>query len=137
MSGFFLDSNVLVYAYTQHDPRQTRAKDLVNRGGTISVQCLNEFATVAQRKLSMSWSELTESISIIIDLTDRVIPLDITIHRLGRRLSEERRLAVYDGMIVAAALIANCDTLYSEDMHDGLVIEDRLRIANPFAQAAG
>jgi predicted nucleic acid-binding protein len=35
-------------------------------------------------------------------------------------------------MIVAAALLAGCDVLYSEDMHDGLVIEERLRIVNPF-----
>jgi predicted nucleic acid-binding protein len=36
-------------------------------------------------------------------------------------------------MIVAAALLAGCDTLYTEDMHPGLVIENRLRIVNPFA----
>ena len=42
-------------------------------------------------------------------------------------------MSVYDGLIVAAALGAGCDLLWSEDLHDGLVIEQRLRIVNPFA----
>lgn len=40
----------------------------------------------------------------------------------------------YDAMIVASALLAECDTLYSEDMQDGLLIEERLRIRNPFCR---
>ena len=44
-----------------------------------------------------------------------------------------RLLSVYDAMIVAAALIAGCTTLYTEDMHDGLLVEGQLRLVNPFA----
>jgi predicted nucleic acid-binding protein len=35
-------------------------------------------------------------------------------------------------MIAASALLADCDTLWLEDMQDGMTIESRLRIANPF-----
>ncbi len=52
------------------------------------------------------------------------------------RLAERYCLSVYDAMIAAAALTAECDTLYSEDMHDGLVIDGRVRIVNPFAPVA-
>jgi predicted nucleic acid-binding protein len=43
MPGEFLDANILVYAFTQ-DPRASVAQDLLQRGGLISVQGLNEFA---------------------------------------------------------------------------------------------
>jgi predicted nucleic acid-binding protein len=47
-------------------------------------------------------------------------------------LAEKYQLTVYDAMIVSAALIAGCTTLGSEDMHDGLLVEDQLRVVNPF-----
>ena len=61
--------------------------------------------------------------------------VDITVqtHQVGRALAEKYQLSVYDAMIVSAALIARCTTLWTEDMHDGLLVEDRLRIVNPFA----
>jgi predicted nucleic acid-binding protein len=38
---------------------------------------------------------------------------------------------VYDAMIVAAALLGGCRTLYSEDMQHGLLIDHQLHICNP------
>lgn len=58
--------------------------------------------------------------------------LDEALHKDGLRLARRYRLSVYDGMIVAAALTANCDILYSEDMHHGLIVDGRLQIVNPF-----
>jgi predicted nucleic acid-binding protein len=52
------------------------------------------------------------------------------------RLAERYALSLYDAMIAAAALHANCGTLWSEDMQHGLVIERRLRVANPFRRAS-
>lgn len=54
-------------------------------------------------------------------------------HLLGIEVAKRYRLQLFDSMIVAAALLAGSETLYSEDMHNGLVIEDRLTILNPFA----
>jgi predicted nucleic acid-binding protein len=48
-------------------------------------------------------------------------------------LAERYILNIYDAMIVAAAQLAGCTVLYSEDMHDGLVI-DRLTIRNPYRE---
>lgn len=50
----------------------------------------------------------------------------------GRRPAEHYGVSIYDAMIAASALHAECDTLWSEDMQDGMVIQERLRIANPF-----
>ena len=60
-------------------------------------------------------------------------PLTFELHDRGLELADRWELSVYDSMIVAAALHAGCDTLYSEDMRHGLVIDGRLTITNPFA----
>lgn len=56
----FFDTNVLLYTIGQHDARTPTAEALLARGGLISVQVLNELASVAHRKLQMSWPEVTE-----------------------------------------------------------------------------
>ena len=133
MSDSFLDTNVLLYSFTLDDHRHPQAMRLLRSGCIISVQCLNEFAFVARRKLRMTWADLAEPLSIIKDLSRRVLPLTVDLHHLGLRLAERYTLSVYDGMIAAAAVIGGCDTLYSEEMHHGLVIDGRVRILNPFA----
>lgn len=61
-----------------------------------------------------------------------VRPITIGIHQAGLVLAERYGLSSYDAMIAASALHAGCDTLWSEDMQDGIVLDDRLRIVNPF-----
>lgn len=61
-----------------------------------------------------------------------ILPLTDTIHRDGLRIAERYKLAIYDSMIVAAALAAGCDRLWSEDLQHGLVIDAPLEVANPF-----
>ena len=63
----------------------------------------------------------------------RVWPITIEIHQSGLRLAERYGFSIYDSFIVAAALAAKCDTLWSEDMQHGMLVDSRLRIANPFA----
>lgn len=131
MTRCFFDTNILLYAL-ETNAKAHIARRLLDQGGLVSIQCLNEFANVAVRKLGLSWSDVNQ----LLDETRRrcgpVVPLDDAVHLLGLRLAEERQLSIYDGLIVAAALHVGCTTLYSEDMHDGLVIDRRLTIINPF-----
>jgi len=60
------------------------------------------------------------------------VKLSVETHETGILLAERYSLSVYDAMIAAAALQANCETLWSEDMQNGALIEGRLRIVNPF-----
>jgi predicted nucleic acid-binding protein len=131
MSGNFLDSNVLLYATSLDHIKADRVRVLLGSGGTISVQVLNEIAHVTLRKFRMSWADTKSFLSTIRDLLT-VEPLTPDTHATGLRLAERYGFAIYDSMIVAAALAADCDTLWSEDMHDGLLVEKRLRIVNPF-----
>jgi predicted nucleic acid-binding protein len=59
-------------------------------------------------------------------------PINLEIHETGLDLAERYGLSTYDALIVASALHIDCDTLWSEDMQEGMTIEKRLRIANPF-----
>jgi len=131
VAGDFLDSNVLIYAFTT-DPRAAAAQALLERGCTISVQGLNEFANVARRKLGMPWQEIRDALAAIRAVCPTVVPIDLDTHEAAMRLAERHGFAVYDALIVAAALQAGSGTLWSEDMHDGMIVDGKLRIANPF-----
>jgi predicted nucleic acid-binding protein len=131
MPGSFLDSNIILYLASGQQAKADRAEELVASGGTISVQVLNEIAHVARRKMGMSWVETRDFLSMVRSLL-KVEPVTIEIHDAGTRLAEVYRLSVYDAMIASAALLAECDTLFSEDLQDGLLINGRLRVVNPF-----
>jgi predicted nucleic acid-binding protein len=128
----FIDSNVLLYLLSADDNKADRAETIVRTGGLISVQVLNEIANVARRKLAMPWREVNEVLSLIRSLC-RIEPLTIETHNLGISIAERYGLCVYDAMIVASALIGGCEILYSEDMQNGLLVENQLRICNPFS----
>jgi predicted nucleic acid-binding protein len=130
-AGEFLDSNVLLYAFTT-DRRAERAQELLARGCIISVQGLNEFTSVARRNLGMTWAEVGEALTAIRTLCRAIPPIDIDTHTEALRVAERYGCAIFDALVVAAALRADCRILWSEDMHDGLVVDGRLRIANPF-----
>ncbi len=92
---------------------------------------LNELANIARRKMRMSWPETHALLSMIRALLP-VQPITVEIQEIGLALAEQYGVSIYDATIAASALYAECDTLWSEDMHDGMVIQDQLRIANPF-----
>ncbi len=130
MPASFFDTNVLIYLASADATKADRAEALLAEGGCISVQVLNEFANVARRKLHMSWSEVRTLLTSLQALLT-VRPLTVETHESGLALAERHGLSIYDAMIVAAALEADCEVLWSEDLQDGLRI-GRLSISNPF-----
>ena len=131
-SKIFIDTNVLIYLLSSDTAKADRAEKIVQTGGLISVQVLNEFTNVARRKLNMSWNDTNEVLSLI-RLLCQTEPLTLETHDKGKLVAERYGLSVYDAMIVAAALLAGCHELYSEDMQSGQLIDNRLRILNPFS----
>jgi predicted nucleic acid-binding protein len=128
----FLDTNVLIYAFTTGDPRSVRAEALIAEGGTVSVQVLNEFVNVFRRKLRRSWQDTENALRALATLLDAPLPLTMDLHRTAVRLSRDHALAFYDSLIIAAAIVAGCNTLYSEDMQGGCKIGG-VTIRNPFS----
>ena len=127
----FIDTTVLLYLLSTDTKKADRAEGIVEKGGRISVQVLNELANIALRKLAMPWPEINDVLNIVRVLCP-VEPLTIETHDTGRRVAERYKLSVYDSMIVASALLAGCEILYSEDMQNGLVVDEQLHIHNPF-----
>jgi len=128
----FFDTNVLLYTIGQHDARTPTAEALLAGGGVISVQVLNELASVAHRKLQMSWPEVTEAVDAIRMLCPSPLPITAEMHDDALRLAGQYGFHIHDALIVAAALEANCATLCTEDFQSGQVIDGRLTIHNPF-----
>jgi predicted nucleic acid-binding protein len=133
VAGEFLDTNVLVYAFTT-DPRAAAAQALLGRGCAASVQGLNEFTNVARRKLGMTWSEVRDALAAIRTICRTIVPLDIAIHADALRIAERHGYTIFDALMIAAAICADCNVLFSEDMQHGPVIDGRLRIVNPFRE---
>jgi predicted nucleic acid-binding protein len=128
----FFDTNVLLYLLSEDAAMADRAEELIAISGVISVQVLNAFVSVASRKLRMSWSEIRDVLSSIRAVCETE-PVTVETHELGLELAERYGLSFYDATIVASALRAGCETLYSEDLQDGQIINKQVRICNPFA----
>lgn len=130
----FVDSNVWVYTRDLSDPvRQSRAIALIqdlakNQRLVISVQVISEFREAVRRRAGDA-PGLTEAVEAMLDLDPVPVTAD-TIRRaidLGRR----RSLSWWDSLIVSSAILAGCQTLYTEDMDNGSRI-DGVEIVNPF-----
>jgi predicted nucleic acid-binding protein len=133
MSGAdpFFDTSVLLYLLSEDTDKADRIETLLSARGKVSVQVLNEFAAVAVRKLKMPLNEVREILDTIRAVC-AVEPLTIETHDRGLAVFERYRFSLYDSMLVAAALISGATILYSEDLQHGQVIDNQLRVTNPF-----
>lgn len=133
----FIDTNVLIY-WVDDSARADVVEQLLVQQAVISVQVLNEFANVLLKKRAMSLPDIETLCSTLID-TCEVIDLSVRTHQTALALMARYNFSVYDANIVAAATLADCAFLYTEDMQDGLNIKlpgsaatKALVIRNPF-----
>lgn len=138
MSGnCFIDTNILVYANDLSAGRRHHvAHELVNAcwtagSGRISIQVLNEFFVTVTRKLSPGMAPDKAWEQCVLLCAWNPIGLDAQVMEEGWRIHRRYQFSWWDSLIVAAALLSQCETLYSEDLAAGQVIEG-LRICNPF-----
>ena len=85
----FFDTNVLIYAIAQNDPRGTRAEQLLAGSGIVSVHVLNEFVAVARRKIHMPWRDVTEALDAIQILCPSPVPITLGTHEAALRIAQE------------------------------------------------
>lgn len=128
----FFDTNILLYLLSEDTSKADCAEVIIGKGGIISVQVLNEFASVASRKLRLSYPEIREILDTVRAVC-RIEPLTAATHDRALHLAHRYGFSFYDALIVAAALEAGCDSLYTEDMQHGQIIETSLLLHNPFA----
>lgn len=129
----FIDTNILVYCYTDDEPiKQQKALRIANGSDSfISTQVLTELSNTLKRKFKLSWQAVENVISEVSSDFNVFVNKPATIER-ACRVADKYKYSFYDSLIIAAALSSNCKTLYSEDMQDGQVIENSLKIINPF-----
>ena len=135
MSGkTFLDTNIVVYLYSGDEPeKQSAALALIEENPVVSTQVLSELANTLSRKFDLSFDVVAQSVAEVRDACT-VIPVmpDTILQALA--LAQKYRYAYYDSLILAAALLAGCETLATEDMQHGQVIEGTLKIHCPFVK---
>lgn len=130
VTRYFLDTNVLVYATERSSTKALRANELIMGKAVISVQVLNEFTRVLMRKAGKTVEEVKLALAPI-KLGAEVFPLTRETHELALEIVRRHNFAIFDANIVAAAELAGCDVLYTEDLNEGQRI-GRVTICNPF-----
>ena len=128
----FFDTSVLLYLLSNDTEKADRVETLLAQRGTLSVQVLNEFAAVAIRKLKMPMSEVREILDTVRTVCD-VEPVTVETHDRALVIVERYGFSLYDSLLIAAALNADCKALYSEDLQHGQLIDRQLRVVNPFS----
>jgi len=127
----FIDTNIVIYSLGPNSAKTSLVAPLFAHHPTISTQVLSETANVATKKLALTLPE-TGKLLAMLEATCRVeIVTPATIHH-ALDIAGRYGFSWYDSLIVAAALEAGCDTLYTEDLHHGQVIEGKLTVTNPF-----
>jgi predicted nucleic acid-binding protein len=129
---FALDTNVLIYSHNQGDLfKQDIARNLIVRTPVISTQVLSEYINVLKRITSLPKKDLLNLCMKTIAHGD-IYPVDMATLKIAEQIIRQYDLQIFDSIIVATAIEAGCDILYSEDMHHNLVINGHLKIVNPF-----
>jgi predicted nucleic acid-binding protein len=130
MAKPFIDSNVVLYLFSSDTVKADRAESILQSGGLISVQVLNEVASVCLRKLKMTWQDV-DAVLETLKSTCEVLPVTLASHEKAVGLAKRFQISFYDANIVATAILCGADTLFSEDMQNDMSMES-LNVVNPF-----
>ena len=132
MNRIALDTNILLYCHDKSDMRkQGIARTLLDLCPVISTQVISEYINVLKRKTAIPKDELIDLCAQNLD--DCIVHcVNTSTLKMAKRVVQRYDLQVFDSIIVASAVEANCQIIYSEDMHHGLEIEGCLKILNPF-----
>ncbi len=126
----FFDTNILLYTLEQGGVRYETAIRLIDEGGIISVQVLNEFINSAWKKFRFPYAKSAEFI-LKFKESLRVVSLTLASQERALEIALTNKIGIYDANIIAAAELAGCDVLYTEDLSHGQKI-GRVSIVNPF-----
>lgn len=130
----FIDTNVVLYLYSEDEPDKKSAAEAIVHGAqrpSISTQVLSELANVLRRKFKLEYADIVTVVAEVRAACDVHVVTAETV-AFALRLGERYRHSYFDSLILAAALESGCDTLVSEDMQNGMLVESRLTIRNPF-----
>ena len=132
----FLDTNILVYAVTDDDPRKREiAIDLithaleVNHDGCISTQVLQEFCNTMYKRTKRTRQEIDALLDGFRDLLKTDVTIDLVRHAID--VKEEYGIQFYDALIVSTAEKLGCTEIISEDLNPDQTYRG-MAVVNPF-----
>ncbi|RLD52169.1 MAG: DNA-binding protein [Bacteroidetes bacterium] len=129
----FIDTNIIIYGYSVTEPKKQKVAEKIVQSGTvfISTQVIQEISNVLSKKFKLNWteiimaiSEISASYSVVVNTPDSIIG--------ACKIANRYKYSFYDSLIIASALKSNCKILYTEDLQHNQLIENKLRIINPF-----
>lgn len=131
----FIDTNVLIYLYSDEEAKKTQALKTVSGNETfISYQVINEFINVVKKKFNKASKEISKALKEILSCCS-IVDFSMSVIENALYLNEKYKYSFYDCLILSAALESDCTVLYTEDLQHNQLIEDRLRIIDPFIQS--
>ncbi len=132
MNRIAVDTNVLLYFLDTSLPdKRKAAAELILKKPAFNSQSLSELINVLQRRWKFPKEKTLATVANFL-IACEYVPLTKQAIELSLALVKKYDFQLFDAMIVASALETHCEVLYSEDMQHGLVVENQLRIENPF-----
>ena len=130
----FLDTNIIIYLYSidENNKRDISYKFVNSTDCVTSIQAMNEASNVWFRKYGLGKIEISKYLDEIESVCDEIILVRRKTTNLAIDIKECYRYSFYDCLMLASAIEANCALILTEDMQDGQVINDTLKITNPF-----
>ncbi|MBI5408744.1 MAG: PIN domain-containing protein [Nitrospirae bacterium] len=129
----FVDTNILIYFISNDKKKKLQARDIIfsSEEVFVSSQVLSEFVSVCFSKKLLGADEISSIADQFIKAFS-FVPVGVSTIKNAIQIKKKAHRSFWDSMIVAAALENNCSILYTEDMHDGQVIDGKLTVRNPF-----
>jgi len=132
----FVDTNILIYLYSvdEVEKRETIEKVLEQENqAIISTQVINEFINVMLKKKRTNFIEISKAIKEFSAYFE-IVDIKLTTIEQAIFVADKYHYSYFDSLIISAALENNCLLLYTEDLHSGQLVENRLKIINPFQE---
>jgi predicted nucleic acid-binding protein len=132
MSKYALDTNILIYLYDDISSyKREIAEGLLENSPMISSLVTSEYLNVSKRLLKLPKLEVFEKCNRVFEFCE-IKPVSQSTLNIAEELIKQYDFQIFDAIIVATSLQENCAILYSEDMHHNLIVENKLKIINPF-----
>lgn len=139
----FVDTNIWIYGLTESDldaDKNKRAislnlfENLLAKGKSIyiSVQVINECHWNFIKKFKLPDELAGKLIQENVIPISNIVSMNLSTYMMANNLRSKYNFSYWDSLIIASAIESGCEVLYTEDMQDGQVVEDSLRIVNPF-----
>jgi len=130
----FLDSNIILYSYSKTEYDKNRIANVLIfslNEVLVSTQVINEVTNILYKKFKLDTASI-KNVILEIDNNCKIVNFSLTTQIKAINIKEKYKLQYYDSLILATALENGCNILYSEDMQQNQIIENQLKILNPF-----